>query len=230
MTKNQTATRTASTTGDAKAPTTRACTCGCGLATSSSKTMYKPGHDARHAGQVARRIVEKHLHGDAAQAELKALPTANLQHKAGQMVTRLLAKAEALAVKELAKSTAKTAKDAKAGKKASAKKDQTEGSQRAEALIDGLQEAVEGELAKIVAKEEAEHAAQLATEVELRRADIEAMDEFEKAEAMDEAEQAEYTVTEGVKVGRWVYPGRKLANGELQRNTKRDGSGEWVAL
>ena len=31
-----------------------------------------------------------------------------------------------------------------------------------------------------------------------------------------------------VKVGRWEYPARKLDSGIIERNTKRDGSGEWV--
>ena len=30
-----------------------------------------------------------------------------------------------------------------------------------------------------------------------------------------------------VKIGRWTYPARKQG-GEVSRNTKRDGSGEWV--
>jgi hypothetical protein len=35
--------------------------------------------------------------------------------------------------------------------------------------------------------------------------------------------------TEGeVKIGRWVYPSREFPNGAVVRNTKRDGSGEWV--
>jgi hypothetical protein len=33
--------------------------------------------------------------------------------------------------------------------------------------------------------------------------------------------------TDPVKVGRWEYPGRKV-DGKQERNTKRDGSGEWV--
>lgn len=31
-----------------------------------------------------------------------------------------------------------------------------------------------------------------------------------------------------VKVGRWEYPARKL-DGELQRNTRRNGEGDWIA-
>lgn len=38
---------------------------------------------------------------------------------------------------------------------------------------------------------------------------------------------AQYTEVE-VKVGRWTYPGRELVDGTTIRNTKRDGSGEWV--
>ena len=170
-------------TSTAKAVTTRHCTCGCGQATSSSKTMYKPGHDARHAGQVARRIVEKHLSGDAAQAELKALPTANLQHKAGAMVSRLLAKLESKAVAELAKKDKPSkAKSEKADKKAAAK------------------------LAEKVAQEEEAHA---------------------EAEAAAVPEPM-WEETYPVKIGRWTYPTRQSTSGVQERNTKRDGSGEWV--
>lgn len=32
-----------------------------------------------------------------------------------------------------------------------------------------------------------------------------------------------------VKIGRWTYPARvRLSDGRVERNTKRDGSGEWV--
>ena len=39
---------------------------------------------------------------------------------------------------------------------------------------------------------------------------------------------------EGVKVGRWVYPAREIKYSDdtslVQRNAKRDGSGEWIDL
>jgi hypothetical protein len=55
-----------------------------------------------------------------------------------------------------------------------------------------------------------------------------------KATAMVERLQAKAskpskaTKATTVKVGRWTYPARKV-NGSVERNTKRDGSGEWVA-
>lgn len=33
-----------------------------------------------------------------------------------------------------------------------------------------------------------------------------------------------------VKIGRWEYPSRKWSDGAYERNTKRDGSGEWVPV
>lgn len=36
-----------------------------------------------------------------------------------------------------------------------------------------------------------------------------------------------FTETE-VKVGRWTYPAREFPNGAVVRNTRRDGSGEWI--
>uniref|UniRef100_A0AAU6R646 MazG-like nucleotide pyrophosphohydrolase n=1 Tax=Micrococcus phage Olihed TaxID=3092209 RepID=A0AAU6R646_9CAUD len=39
---------------------------------------------------------------------------------------------------------------------------------------------------------------------------------------------------EGIKVGRWVYPAREIKYSDdtelVQRNAKRDGSGEWIDL
>ena len=39
---------------------------------------------------------------------------------------------------------------------------------------------------------------------------------------------------EGIKVGRWVYPAREIKYSDetsfIQRNAKRDGSGEWIDL
>lgn len=32
-----------------------------------------------------------------------------------------------------------------------------------------------------------------------------------------------------IKQGRWEYPARKYTDGSIERNTKRDGTGEWVA-
>lgn len=56
-----------------------------------------------------------------------------------------------------------------------------------------------------------------------------------KAAKKEAAKTAETRVesADDVKVGRWVYPARKIVrkDGEtlaFQRNTKRDGSGEWV--
>jgi (2Fe-2S) ferredoxin len=198
-----TETQTTKTASAAKSVTTRACNCGCGLATSSSKTMYKPGHDARHAGNVARRIVENHLSGDAAQAVLKELPTANLQHKAGKMVTRLIAKAEAAAIKELAKVAARQAKTTQKAPRAS-KADRAD--KRATAIL-------------VAQEEDAHAAAELA-----KRAEIE-------ADITAELDGNELPApVETVKMGRWEYPARRDPQNpeQLQRNTKRDGSGEWV--
>lgn len=33
-----------------------------------------------------------------------------------------------------------------------------------------------------------------------------------------------------VKVGRWEYPARTLENGTVERNTQRDGEGEWIKV
>lgn len=119
----------------AKAVTTRRCTCGCGEATSSAKTMYKPGHDARHAGNVARAIAEAVLNGTEAEVSLMDLPTANLVHKADAMSKRLVEKA--------AKKAERTATRKPSDKPAKPA----------------------GKIAEVVAAEEAAHAEETAAEV-----------------------------------------------------------------
>lgn len=83
------------------APATQ-CRCGCKQATNKGKG-YLPGHDARHAGQVARAIL-----GDASTAPevyLSALPTPALRAKALAQVARGNAKAAVAKVIASAPST-----------------------------------------------------------------------------------------------------------------------------
>lgn len=71
------------------------CRCGCGFPVSNRKRNYKPGHDAKHAGEVARRIAEVDPTDEDRQTMLGMLPTDALQQKAGDMADRLLRKAAA---------------------------------------------------------------------------------------------------------------------------------------
>lgn len=187
MTKTQ-------TTGT-KATTTRRCECGCNEATSSSRTMYKPGHDARHASQVAKRIAAT---TDVAErnALLETLPTQHLQAKALAQATRAEHKAQA--------------KAQKAGAKAKTPKTPTD-------LVKATPE--------IVAEEQAQYEADLAEQVALRQADIEAQLAAEEVPQLKLSEPLLGTV----KIGRWEYPSRTYVTGEKQRNSKRDGSGDWIS-
>lgn len=84
------------------------CLCGCGdIVRSMGKSVYRPGHDARHAGQVARYVAESGDDGAVA-----ALPTDALRSKAENMVLRLRTKAQAQADLEAARASrpAKAAK------------------------------------------------------------------------------------------------------------------------
>ncbi|ASZ74366.1 hypothetical protein SEA_KINGBOB_52 [Arthrobacter phage KingBob] len=180
----------------AAATTTRHCNCGCGEATSSSKTMYKPGHDARHAGNVARAMAADY--NDAGNDEkLEALPSANLKHKARMMAARIVEK--------------ETKKAERAASRTAARKVQ-----------DKPVHASEASIAAAIAAGEAEHAAEVAARAE-------GMPEFEGKDTHI------YTYST-VKVGRWEYPSRTSTQGFIggdvrtvtERNTKRDGSGEWV--
>lgn len=126
MTSTATTTRTTATLS--------LCGCGCGNPVKSAKSIYCPGHDARHAGLAAREALATGVVGP-----ILNLPTGALQAKAYAMVERLQAKA------------AKPARQS--------------------------------------------------------------------------------MVTTGtVKVGRWTYPARQSLDGTIVRNTKRDGSGEWVGI
>ncbi|NEE01200.1 hypothetical protein [Phytoactinopolyspora halotolerans] len=61
------------------------CRCGCGEATSGSRALYRAGHDARHASQVARAIV-----ADPGKRAilLESLPSAALRDKAASIAAR----------------------------------------------------------------------------------------------------------------------------------------------
>lgn len=105
--------KTDNTTGDKT--TARKCTCGCDAFTNHSRAIYLPGHDARHASQVAKALA--HLHEtedgtltpeDAAYRTtlLRALPSDALRTKALQQAKRLQAKALRKATRESSKRTA----------------------------------------------------------------------------------------------------------------------------
>ena len=82
---NATATKATKTNG-AVTP----CLCGCGLGT---KANYLPGHDARHAGQVARAVFQAgQIHEPSA---YNSLPSAALRAKARRMAENLADKADA---------------------------------------------------------------------------------------------------------------------------------------
>lgn len=109
-------TKTNTTTATAielpKAPALRVCPCGCKEHVAGSAT-YRPGHDARHAGQVAKAIAAKPA--DAV-ALLESLPTRALQVKARDHAVRLIAKTEAKASKPEVKPATKKATPNKATK------------------------------------------------------------------------------------------------------------------
>lgn len=84
------ASRANSTGAFDKAGNPRLCTCGCG-AQVQGKSLYKPGHDARHAGFVARHIAAQPTDEHEFDA-LNALPTQALRDKAVAHAERLIAK------------------------------------------------------------------------------------------------------------------------------------------
>jgi hypothetical protein len=62
---------------------TPSCLCGCGEAPSGLAARYRPGHDARHAALVGRRLRE---HGGVDEVALAELPTDALRNKALAML------------------------------------------------------------------------------------------------------------------------------------------------
>lgn len=77
------------------------CTCGCGELV-PSKSFYRPGHDARHAGVVGREIAAEAAMPayakswkDRAAKKLEALPSDRLRVKAERIAEKAIGKAEA---------------------------------------------------------------------------------------------------------------------------------------
>lgn len=70
------------------------CLCGCQTPVNNRKRNYKPGHDARHAGQVARAMAAWPglEYSDKRAGFLDVLPTDALRWKAATMADRLIAK------------------------------------------------------------------------------------------------------------------------------------------
>lgn len=86
------------------------CYCGCG-GDRSAKSFYRPGHDARHAGQIGRQIAANYtVKGFDRRELLNELPS-----------ERLMAKAEAIAGKAIEKMDAKAMRDAERAKNATNK-------------------------------------------------------------------------------------------------------------
>lgn len=153
-TATATKTKPAATTTDF-----RKCGCGCDENV-SGKALYKPGHDARHAGQVARQILTVRPESKAARdALLDVLPTDALINKASALADLWIAKADAKVERE---------------------------------------------------KERADRAAA-------------------KAEAKA-AKTPEWTDIDPVKVGKTEYPARQHRDGHVERNSKKDGSGNWLPV
>lgn len=99
-----------STTMTATKPTTGNCYCGCG-APLTGKSFYKPGHDARHAGIIGRRVAE-----DGDTAHYNALPSNALVEKARNITQNAIEKANK-------KQAAAEAREAKKAAKADASVD-----------------------------------------------------------------------------------------------------------
>lgn len=85
-------------TNAVETPTTeeRLCWCGCGSPI-SPKAYYRPGHDSRHVGQVAREVASS-TQWDVITS---SLPTKALQLRAWQMAYRLHEQSQRHAAREI---------------------------------------------------------------------------------------------------------------------------------
>lgn len=95
------------------------CYCGCTGRTSSTKSFYLPGHDARHAGQIGKAIAAARL-DESADAEsikenvqvlLQELPSDKLTEKASNIGNRIFSKEMEKRAKVEARKAAKEAAD-----------------------------------------------------------------------------------------------------------------------
>jgi hypothetical protein len=71
----------------------RECRCGCGEQVASAKSEYRPGHDARHAGIVARDIASSSVQYFERVTADSDLGSDALREKAHKMAERLILKA-----------------------------------------------------------------------------------------------------------------------------------------
>lgn len=69
---------------ETKTSESKVCLCGCGEEVRTKRALYRPGHDSRHVGMVARRVV---LTGD--QKILEELPSEPLRARAVKAITGL---------------------------------------------------------------------------------------------------------------------------------------------
>lgn len=81
----------------------RECRCGCGEQVASAKSEYRPGHDARHAGIVARDIASSSVQFFERTTADSDLGSEALVRKAHAMAERLILKARAKEAKKSSK-------------------------------------------------------------------------------------------------------------------------------
>jgi hypothetical protein len=156
------------------------CKCGCKNPVNHPESIFRPGHDARFAGSIARQIVLSSIETEDGRNRREALfntvPSAALQNKVMTMVFNLEAKADAKASRAARRST---------------KADDTVSALPPAAMVRVIENPTEAQRAEGAAAD---------------------------------------PTTGTAKVGRWDYPAYQNADGTTQRNTSRDGSGQWVPV
>lgn len=160
------------------------CYCGCKNPVNHPESTFRPGHDARFAGQIARQIfelgTEPLANRLAGEALFVKVPSAALGTKVLAMVENLKAKADA-----------KASRAANRAARRATKADDTVSALPPAAMVRVIENPTEAQRAEGAAAD---------------------------------------PTTGTAKVGRWDYPAYQNADGTTQRNTSRDGSGQWVPV
>lgn len=194
------------------------CICGCGLPL-GGKSSYRPGHDAKHVSQLLAVVKEETKKNITTAEEFVSL----VGTAAEQLTSSALrAKLNSAVVRWMYKTfDSDIAKDEKSAKK----NPQGVGSTHKWTISfhpDDVTLAVSTAVYKSVGVD--------AQGIDAAPATAAADFEDTTAEEITELLDSSPMITEcyPVKVGRWTYPARMVGT-KMERNTKRDSSGEWIA-
>lgn len=190
----------------------RRCACSCDLPV-AGKSAYRQGHDAKHVSKLAEIAKLEAVNADADQFGLTIAALA-VKLPSGRLQTKFIAAVTRWMYKQFDRDHAAAKKNDSHEWVISFHPDDVR------VALEGMENTQLGDRSTVSRNDVP------VSETELIEEENEA--ETARPEPMWDDTEGE-TLTE-VKVGRWTYPARMIPGGEIERNTKRDGSGEWVAF